>query len=65
MSGDELFLYDARAFEARLEQVDIRRVLSVWPGLPHSWQSNIDALPDAREALREVAAFIANSPKRG
>jgi monoterpene epsilon-lactone hydrolase len=57
-SGDEFLLHDARIFAGRLAEAGVRHVLSVWPGLPHSWHSQLDAIPQAEQALREVADFV-------
>jgi acetyl esterase/lipase len=59
VSGAELFLHDARVFAGRLIEADVRHVLSVWPGMPHSWHAYLDALPEASAALEELAVFLA------
>jgi acetyl esterase/lipase len=59
-SGCEYLLPDAQAMAGRLAAVDRRVVLSVWPGLPHLWHHFVALLPEARQALAEVAAFLAD-----
>lgn len=57
-SNIEALLYDSRRFAERLEKNDVRVALSVWPGLPHVWQSFVGLLPEAAEALAEIADFV-------
>lgn len=64
VSGSEFLLWDAHAFAHRLIACGARVGLSVWPHLPHVWQAFLTLLPEAREALAEVAGFLAGSPDR-
>lgn len=54
---DELLLSDATrlADNARAAGVDVR--LNVWPGMWHVFQMFVPYLPEAREAIVEIAAF--------
>lgn len=57
-SADEFLLEGSRRFAAKLIEQGNRCVLSVWPLMPHSWQTFLDLLPEAEGALEEVAAFL-------
>ncbi|MBW2501159.1 MAG: alpha/beta hydrolase [Deltaproteobacteria bacterium] len=58
--GDvEVLLDDAHdlAAKARAAAVDVQ--LSVYPGMPHVWQMNYPAFPEAVQAVEEIASFVA------
>jgi len=58
VSGAEGWIFDARAFAQRLEEVEVRVLLSIWPRMPHVWHVFLTALPEASEAIREIGWFI-------
>ncbi len=58
VSADEFLLEGSRRFAAKLIEGGNRTVLSVWPEMPHSWQTFLDTLPEAGAALEEVASFF-------
>ena len=58
VSADEFLLEGSRRFAAKLIGQGNRAVLSVWPLMPHSWQTFLDMLPEAEAALEEVASFF-------
>ena len=58
VSGAEYLLGGSRRFASRLIDAGARTVLSVWPGMPHSWQCFVDTLPEAKGALGEIADFF-------
>ncbi len=58
VSGDEYLFSHSRDFAARLSKAGVRNVLSVWPDMPHVWHAFLASLPEAGEALSEVASFI-------
>ncbi|MFZ4652009.1 MAG: alpha/beta hydrolase [Rubrivivax sp.] len=57
----EALYADAGRFFQRLQEARVRCVLSAWPGLPHGWHMFAAHLPEARDALAEVAHFCAGS----
>ncbi len=57
-SGAEYLLWDSQAFAGRLIDAGVRTSLSVWPAMPHVWHAFLDLLPEARQALAEIAAFL-------
>lgn len=57
-SSTETLFYDCRRFASRLEEAHVRAVFSVWPGMPHVWHAFQNVLPEAREALAEIVAFM-------
>ncbi len=65
VSGAEGWIFDAREFTRRLEEARVRVLLSIWPGLPHVWHVFLTTLPEAGEALREIADFVRQNPSTG
>lgn len=57
-SADELLLDDARAVAGAAQAAGVPAELKVWPGVPHVWQLFGRHIPEARQSLREVAAFL-------
>jgi epsilon-lactone hydrolase len=57
-SNIETLLYDSRKFARRLEEANTRVSLSVWPGLPHVWHHFTGIVPEAVQALQEIADFV-------
>jgi epsilon-lactone hydrolase len=58
--GDtECLLEDARQLAASLQAAEIRHELQEWPGQIHVFQAFAAVLPEAREAIRYVAGFLA------
>jgi len=57
-SSSEFLLADSKRFAHRLEEADVRVALSIWPGLPHVWQVFLGILPEASQALQEIADFV-------
>ncbi|MDR3512773.1 MAG: alpha/beta hydrolase fold domain-containing protein [Caulobacteraceae bacterium] len=47
------------ALAARLWRGGVPAKLSVWPAMPHVWHFFLQDLPEARQALREIADFLA------
>lgn len=64
VSRTESLLHDAKSFARRLEKSGVRVTLSIWNDLPHAWQVFLTTLPEARQALQEVAHFaeVEDSP---
>jgi acetyl esterase/lipase len=58
VSSAEGWIYDARDFRQRLEDANIRTVLSIWPDLPHVWHVFLSTLPEAKQAIQEIAGFV-------
>ncbi|MDA8044171.1 MAG: alpha/beta hydrolase [Actinomycetota bacterium] len=58
-SSDEVLADDATALAraARAGGVDVER--HEWDGMPHVWQLHYPAFPEAVEAVRQVARFVA------
>ncbi len=58
VGADELLLSDATRLEdnARAAGVDVR--LKIWPGMWHVFQMFVPFLPEAREAIEEIGAFM-------
>lgn len=58
VSGAEYLLWDSAEFARRLVATGVRAVLSVWPDMPHVWHAFLTLLPEARQAMREIADFL-------
>lgn len=58
-SADEVLRDDALRVAARAAQRGVDVALRVWPHVPHVWQFFSAILPEARESLAEVVAFVA------
>jgi acetyl esterase/lipase len=56
--GDEILLSDAErlADQARAAGVDV--TLAVWPGMWHVWHPLAPSLPEARQAIDDIGAFV-------
>lgn len=61
VSAAEFLLWDSERFASRLAAQGVRTCLSVWPEMPHVWHAFLTLLPESRQALREVARFLAES----
>lgn len=62
VSAAEYLRWDSEAFARRLVQAGARATLSLWPRMPHVWHAFLDLLPEAREAVGEIAGFLAAPP---
>ena len=56
--GAEMLAADARQLAADVRATGGRCELTVWPGQMHVFQALLLLVPEARPALREIAAFI-------
>jgi acetyl esterase/lipase len=54
----ETLLDDSRAFAARAKADGVAVALEEWPDMIHSWHANVHVLPEARDAIARVGAFI-------
>jgi len=57
--GDEILRDDAVRMAEKMRSVGCDVELQVWPRMPHTWQLLAPVLPEAREAIDEVARFFA------
>jgi len=55
----EILLDDARAVHAKVIAAGGSSELRIFKGVPHGWHFGTPFVPEAREALREIAEFIA------
>ncbi len=63
-SESEILLGDARRWVNKARQEGTEATLQTWPGLPHVWHVFNPQLPEADEALAEIAAFFARHGNR-
>jgi acetyl esterase/lipase len=57
-SDNEIVRDDSVRFAEKAKSAGVPVQLKVWPGLPHIWQAFIPFLPEARQSLDELAAFL-------
>ena len=60
--GDhEILLDDSRATAARIEETGGQAILDIWPGMFHTWQFWADTIPEAKQAVDQIAKFIGDN----
>lgn len=57
----ECLLDDARRVHEKMLAAGRASELRIFKGVPHGWQFGTPLVPEARESLREIAAFIARN----
>jgi monoterpene epsilon-lactone hydrolase len=60
VGSDEILRDDAVRMAERLVRGNPRSRLEVWPRMPHCWHLFAPVLPEARQAIGNIASFIAN-----
>lgn len=58
VSAAESLVHDSVKFSNRLIDAGVQTKLNVWPGLPHVWHAFLGLIPEAEEAIREIAEFL-------
>jgi len=58
VGSDEVLLDDSRRLAERARVAGVVVDLKVWPVVPHTWQLVFPAMPEARQSMREAAAFL-------
>jgi epsilon-lactone hydrolase len=58
VGADEVLRDDSTRLADRARAAGVRVNLKIWPVVPHAWQLASDKIPEARESLRESAAFL-------
>jgi monoterpene epsilon-lactone hydrolase len=58
VGGDEALLSDAEEVAARAKAAGVEVELEVWPGMFHVWQLTSRAIPEARQAIERIGAFL-------
>ena len=57
--GDEILRDDSVRMAEKMRAAGCDVELQVWPEMPHTWQLLAPVLPEAREAIEEIARFFA------
>jgi acetyl esterase/lipase len=57
--SDEILRDDSVRMAERMRAAGCEVELQVWPRMPHTWQLLASVLPEAREAIAEIARFFA------
>ena len=57
--GDEILRDDSVRMAEKMKAAGCDVELQVWPYMPHTWQLLAPVLPEAREAIDEIARFFA------
>ena len=55
---DEVLRDDSTRLAERAREAGVRVELKIWPVVPHAWQLAPHMIPEARQSLRESAAFL-------
>lgn len=63
VAQSEILLDDTRRMEAHLRTSGARVTVQIWPEAPHVWQLLDGWVPEARQALAQIAEFLANPGK--
>ncbi len=58
VGADEVLRDDSTRLAERARAAGVRVELRVWPVVPHAWQLAPHLIPEARQSLRESAAFL-------
>jgi monoterpene epsilon-lactone hydrolase len=58
VGADEILLDDSTRLAERACAAGVKTELKIWPVVPHAWQLAADKIPEARQSLRESAAFL-------
>jgi monoterpene epsilon-lactone hydrolase len=58
VGADEILRDDSTRLAERARAAGVRVELKIWPVVPHAWQLAPHLVPEARQSLRESAAFL-------
>jgi epsilon-lactone hydrolase len=58
VGADEVLRDDSTRLAERARAAGVRVELKIWPVVPHAWQLAAHLVPEARQSLRESAAFL-------
>jgi acetyl esterase/lipase len=58
VGSTEVLLDDSTRIAEKLEEADVPVTLDVWPNMPHVWQLFAARLPEGREAVARIGAFL-------
>ena len=58
VGADEILLDDSTRLAEKARAAGGSVELKIWPVVPHGWQVAPHLIPEARESLREAAAFL-------
>ncbi len=58
VGADEVLLDDSTRLAERARAAGVPVELKIWPVVPHAWQLAPHLIPEARQSLRESAAFL-------
>jgi acetyl esterase/lipase len=58
VGSDEILLDDAVRMAARLRDAGCEVELEIWPRMPHVWQAFAWILPEARQAIARIGAYV-------
>ncbi len=58
VGADEILRDDSTRLAERARAAGVRVDLKIWPVVPHAWQLAPHRVPEARQSLRESAAFL-------
>jgi acetyl esterase/lipase len=56
--SDEIMRDDAVRMAARMRDAGCEVELEIWPRMPHVWQTFASVMPEARQAIARIGAFV-------
>jgi monoterpene epsilon-lactone hydrolase len=60
VGSDELLRDDAVRMAERMRAAGCQVELEIWPRMPHAWHVFVPLIPEARQAIERVGAFVRN-----
>jgi monoterpene epsilon-lactone hydrolase len=61
VGSDELLLDDAVRMADRMRAAGCRIELEIWPRMPHVWHLFAPVMPEARQAIERIGAFVTDA----
>lgn len=58
VGSDEILRDDAVRMAARMRTAGCAVTLEIWPRMPHVWQVFASVMPEARQAIARIGAFV-------
>lgn len=58
VGSDEILRDDSVRMAARMRDAGCEVELEIWPRMPHVWQSFASVMPEARQAIARIGAFV-------
>lgn len=60
VGSEELILSDAIGLAERAQSAGVKVTLEIWDGMQHEWHFTASLIPEGRQAIENIGAFVAN-----